>query len=101
MDQLNAVETEVLPGPLQVPESVAEVGVRKTILEDLALKTLYVTGPSSLWEMSAKMRLTFGVVDELFRRLRAEQLCEVTGMTGNVPQIAITSRGRVRALELL
>ena len=47
------------------------------------------------------MRLTFRVVDELFRRLRTEQLCEVTGMTGNIAEIAITSRGRSRALELL
>jgi len=101
MDHRYEVETELLPGPPQTPESVAEVGVRKAILEDLALKILYVGGRSSLRELAAKMRLTFRVVDELFRRLREEQLCEVTGMTGNIPQIAITSRGRLRALELL
>jgi predicted ATPase with chaperone activity len=101
MDHSYAVETELLPGPTEAPESVAQVGVRKSILEELALKTLYVSGTSSLLELAAKMRLTFGVLDELVRRLRVEQLCEVTGMTGNVPQIAITSQGRSRALELL
>jgi len=101
MDHPAAVETELLPGPLQAPESVAEVGVGKAVLEDLALKTIYVTGSSSLRELAAKMQLPFRVVDELFRRLRAEQLCEVTGMTGNFPEIAITYRGRSRALELL
>ena len=41
------------------------------------------------------------MVNELLRRLRAEQLCEVTGMHANIPQVAITSAGRSRAIELL
>ena len=105
MSQLDQVEveteTEILSELLSAPESLSEVGVPKSLLEDLALKTLYVAGSSSVRELAAKMTLTLGVVDELFRRLRAEQLCEVTGMTGNISQIAITSRGRTRALELL
>lgn len=99
--ELIAVESEVQPGPPPSPESVAEGGVRQSILEDLTLKTLYINGSLSLRELSTEMRLGFGVVNELLRRLRAEQLCEVTGMTGNIPQIAITTHGRVRALELL
>ena len=47
------------------------------------------------------MRVSLSVADELMRRLRAMQLCEVTGMHGNVPEIAITSQGRSRALDLL
>lgn len=105
MSQLDQVEveteTEILSELLSAPESLSEVGVPKSLLEDLALKTLHVAGSSSVRELAAKMTLTLGVVDELFRRLRAEQLCEVTGMTGNISQIAITSRGRTRALELL
>ncbi len=99
--ELTAVDSEVQPGPPPTPESVAEVGVRQSFLEDLTLKVLYINGSLSLRELSAEMRLGFGVVNELLRRLRAEQLCEVTGMTGNIPQIAITTNGRVRALELL
>ena len=101
MELVNGSETEAMPGPLQVPETVAEVGVRKGVIEDLALKILYLAGPMSLRELAAKTRLRFSVVDELLRRLRAEQLCEITGMTLNIPQIAITSVGRTRALELL
>jgi predicted ATPase with chaperone activity len=82
-------------------ESVADVGVRQAFLEDLALKVLYVGGPLSLRELASQMRLSFGVVKELLHRLRAEHLCEVTGITGNIPEIAITSPGRTRALELL
>jgi MoxR-like ATPase len=88
-------------GPEHVPESVAELGVRQSVLEDLALKILYTSGPFSLRELVAHIRLPFSVVNELLRRMRAEQLCEVTGMSGNVPQIAITSQGRSRATELL
>lgn len=87
--------------PLHAPESIADVGVRQAVLEDLALKTLYVSGPMSLVELVSHTRLSIGVVNQLLRRLRAEQLCEVTGMTGNVPQIAMTAQGRTRALELL
>jgi len=101
MSQQNVVENEFQPQQLQEPESVAEVGVRKAFLEDLALKTLYVTAPPSLLELASSMHLNYRVVDELFRRLRSEQLVEVTGMSGNTPQIALTSRGRSRGLELL
>ena len=89
------------PGPEQVPESLAEVGVRQSVLEELALKILYISGPFSLRELVSQMRLPFSVVNELLRRMRAEQLCEVTGMSGSLPQIAITSQGRARATEQL
>ena len=88
-------------GPRYAPESVAEVGVRRGVLEDLAMKILYTSGPLSLRELATLTKLPLSVVNELLRRLRAEQLCEVTGMTGNIPQIAITSQGRSRAMELL
>jgi predicted ATPase with chaperone activity len=102
MDQTSyLVETLPLPKVPQAPETVADVEVPRAVLEDLALKNLYIDGSSSLKVLAKKMRLTFRVVDELFRRLRTEQLCEVTGMTGNVAEVAITSRGRSRALELL
>jgi energy-coupling factor transporter ATP-binding protein EcfA2 len=94
-------QSESWLGPLHVPESLAEVGVRQGILEDLTLKIIYASGPLSLRELVEQTKLPFSVVNELLRRIRAEQLCEVTGMTGNIPQIAMTSRGRTRAAELL
>ncbi len=101
MSALSAVQIVSQSGHLPPPESVAEVGMGRSLLEDLALKTMYVTQPASLVELASAMRLKFKVVDELFRRLRAEQLTEVIGMTGNTRQIALSSRGRSRALELL
>jgi len=86
---------------LPEPKTIEQMGVRKSLLEDLALKTIYVTATPSLVELAASMRLSYRLVDELFARLRSEQLAEVTGMHGNGRLIALTSRGRSRALELL
>ena len=89
------------PGPDHRPHSIAELGMRQSVLEDLALKTLYLAGSISVYELSQQMRLAFELTNELFSRMRTELLCHVTGMKGNVPEIAITSQGRSRALELL
>lgn len=70
------------------------------MLEDLALKVLHLSGPMSMRDLSTQTRLSFLVINELLRRMRSEQLCEITGMSGNIPQISITSRGRARAAEL-
>ena len=53
-----AAETAPLTEVPKAPESVADVGVPRAILEDLALKTLYVAGSSSLRDLARKMRLT-------------------------------------------
>jgi energy-coupling factor transporter ATP-binding protein EcfA2 len=101
MDQQDAVGAAMHTEVMKAPQSVAEVGVRRPFLEDLALKIIYVTAPPTLVELASTMCLGYTVVDDLFRRLRSEQIVEVTGMKGNAPQIALTSRGRSRALELL
>jgi predicted ATPase with chaperone activity len=87
--------------PPAAPEKVEDVGVRRGFLEELLLKVLYLSGPLTLLELGELVRLTPQVVEELFRRLRAEQLCQVTGMVGNARRVAISSAGRARALELL
>ncbi|HEX4039772.1 MAG TPA: hypothetical protein VHX37_17075 [Acidobacteriaceae bacterium] len=88
-------------GPEQRPRSVAELGVRRAFLEELALKTLYVSGAGSTRELARQMRLSLNAADEIFTRLKTEALCQATGMTGTVPTIALTSQGRTRALEAL
>src|SRR3984957_20304361 len=87
--------------PTRRPQSIAELDVRRGILEELALKTLYLSGTLSVLDLAERMRLSYEVVDALFSQLRTEQFCLVTGMTGHVHQIAITVQGRNRAAELL
>jgi predicted ATPase with chaperone activity len=95
------IKTEPVHGPLHRPQSIRDIDVRQALLEDLALKILYLSGSLSVIELSHKTKLSFEVAEELCSRLRVEMLCQVSGMSSNIPQIAITSQGRARAMELL
>jgi len=95
------LKSEPQPGPTCRPQSFAQLDVRQSVLEDIALKTLYLSGSLSVLQLAERMCLSYEVVDALFCQLRLEQLCLVTGMTGHVHQIAITAQGRTRAMELL
>jgi predicted ATPase with chaperone activity len=95
------IKTEPKIGPTHRPQSLSALDVRPGVLEEIALKTLYLSGSLSVLELAERMCLSYEVVDALFGQLRAEQLCLVTGMTGHVHQIAITAQGRTRAMELL
>jgi predicted ATPase with chaperone activity len=75
--------------------------VHQSVLEDIALKILYLSSSLSILELSEKTKLSFEVAKELSFRLRTEMLCQVTGINGQIPQIGITSQGRTRAMELL
>ena len=97
----NTANSEPATGPAHRPQSISEIDVRQAVLDDLALKTLYISGSLSVLELSEKMRLSFSIADELLCRLRAALFCHVTGINSNIPQIAITSQGRARAAELL
>lgn len=89
------------PVKIAISRSIEETGVRKNLLEDLALKTIYLVGEISLVELARQMGLSYRVVEELFQRLRSDHLCQVTGMTGGTHRIVTTSGGKSRALELL
>ena len=86
---------------IQPPSTIEETGVRRNLLEDLALKTLYLVGEMSLHELGRHMEVSLSIMDDLFQRLRKEALCQVTGMEGSVHRITTTSGGKTRALELL
>ena len=74
--------------------TVEETGIRRNLLEDLALKVLYLVGEMSLHEISRHMGLSYSIVDELYQRLRSEQLCQVTGMEKLEVRITTTSAGK-------
>ncbi len=83
------------------PKSIEELHVRRSTLEDLALKTLYLIGEISLHDLVRHMGVSLPIVEELFQRLLKDQLCQVTGMERGVHRITTTSGGKTRALELL
>ena len=86
---------------LMVPREARRTGIRKGLLEDLALKILYLHGELSLGELSDLSCLSMDVINEIFQFLRKEQLCEVKGMSGLAHRIAASARGKDRAAELM
>jgi predicted ATPase with chaperone activity len=90
-----------IASPLNRPQTLSEVDLPLGFLEDLALKTLYLSGSITVLDLSTRLHLCYEVANELFFRMRSEVHCQVTGMTGNIPILAITSQGRQRAMELL
>jgi predicted ATPase with chaperone activity len=86
---------------LGIPQEVEQTGIPRGLLEDLALKILYLNGEMSLHELSDRMCLDPNVVEEIFEFFRREQLCEVKGMVGMSHRIAATAQGKSRAIELL
>ncbi|MGA8145239.1 MAG: hypothetical protein WB987_15235 [Candidatus Acidiferrales bacterium] len=86
---------------LTAPQSIADTSLRKGLLEDLAVKVLFLSGEMTLVDLSDRMCLSFAAIEEIFQFLRKEQLCEVKGMTRGTHRIAISANGKSRAAELL
>ena len=82
-------------------EDVERTGVRRSLLEDLALKTFYLMGEVALREVAAQMRVGSGIVKELFDALRKDQFLEIKGMAGGDFRVTTTAQGRERATALL
>ncbi len=91
----------MISAEIDTPQRIQDLGIRRSFLEDLALKILYYEGELTVLDLCKKICLSYDIVEGIFERLRKELLCEVKGMTGTVHRIAITSTGRSRALELL
>jgi predicted ATPase with chaperone activity len=86
---------------LMVPHQIQRTGIRRGLLEDLALKILYLNGEMSLIEMSRRTCLSLGVIEEIFQFFRKEQLCEVKRMAAGSHVIVASTQGKQRAAELL
>jgi predicted ATPase with chaperone activity len=86
---------------LASPQELEQTGIPRGLLEDLALKILYLNGEMTLHELSDRMCLSPSVLEEIFEFFRREQLCEVKGMVGMSHRIAASAEGKSRAIELL
>ena len=86
---------------LAAPQTIRETGIRQSLLEELAVKILFLNGEMLLVELAKRMCLSLGTVEELFQNLRKEHLCEVKGMALGSHRIAPSAEGKTRAAELL
>jgi predicted ATPase with chaperone activity len=80
---------------------VEGLGIRRSLVEALTLKSLYYLGEASLHELAQQMCINRSIVESVFQRLRKDQLCQAVGMTVGMHRIALTQAGRTRAAELL
>jgi len=96
-----STETASASQALEAPRSIRDLGVRKSLVQNLALKILYLQGELLLVQLAEQMRVSLAVVSEVFELLRKEQLCEVKGMVGGVHRVTSTTLGNSRAHELL
>lgn len=86
---------------LDAPQTIGDIGISRTLLEELALKTMFLAGEMSLAELSDRMCLSLAAVDEIFQFFRREQLCEVKGIARGVHVLSLSGLGKERASALL
>lgn len=83
---------------IEAPQTISDAGVSRILLEELALKILFLNGEMSLADLADQMCLNLTIVDDLFQFFRREHLCEVKGMVRGVHVVAASSAGKERAL---
>jgi hypothetical protein len=79
------------------PQTIGDTGINRTVLEELALKVLFLNGEMSVADLAQRMCLSLAVAEELFQFFRREQLCEVKGMIRGTHVIVASTAGKERA----
>ncbi len=82
-----------------VPQNLKELAIPETLVLDLVLRRLLIEGYSSLASLSRSLRLAIPVVDAVFKHMRAQQLVEIKGMTGNDYNFLLSAAGKQLAGE--
>jgi hypothetical protein len=81
------------------PQNFQDLGVPESLVLDLVIRRLLIEGYSTLASLSRALRLAIPVVDSVFKHMRAQQLVEVKGMTGNDYNFILSSAGKQLASE--
>jgi len=80
------------------PRSIEETGISEAVIESLICKYLAVVGTSSGRGIAGQVCLPFGILEEMFRTLRARQvLCHAGSAPLNDYYYTLTDQGRERA----
>ena len=92
----NSIPTSFAP---RIPETLEHLGISENLVLDLVVRRLLLEGTSTLSSLSKKLRISIPIVDNTFRYMRAQQLVEVKGMTGNDYHFTLSASGRQLASE--
>jgi hypothetical protein len=92
----NSIPTSFAP---RTPETLEQLGISENLVLDLVVRRLLLEGTSTLSSLSKKLRISIPIIDNTFRYMRAQQLVEVKGMTGNDYHFTLSASGRQLASE--
>lgn len=98
------VEEDASPRVPPVPHALEDTGLTEAFVTDLLIKTLYVHGSQSGGDLSNRIHLSFGILDECLPIMQQRRFMEVRGTEGHGRRSYIfdlTSEGRARARELM
>ncbi|MEJ2101644.1 MAG: hypothetical protein P8X68_16980 [Desulfobacterales bacterium] len=84
----------------QAPKDIEQLDIPQSIVEDIILRHLYTKSSSSLKLLCDSLKLSLPIVQDIFQRLRKQQLFEVTGMQGSDYNFTLSGIGRERASKL-
>lgn len=82
-----------------IPQNFTELGISESLVLDLVLRRMLIEGYSSLTGLSRALRLAVPIIDIVFKHMRAQQLVEVKGMTGNDYNFSLSQSGKQLAGE--
>ena len=94
----------ILQEPPLVPKTVEETGLDANFLLNHLLRTVYISAIQTIPEISERMKLTRGVIEELLNFAKKEALVEIRGPSEksyNIMRYALTNAGKERASEAL
>ncbi len=81
------------------PAKIEDLHIPQSLVTDLVVRRLSMEGTSTLGSLSRSLKLSPGVVENVFRMMRQQQLVEVKGMVGNDYTITLSAAGRNLASE--
>ncbi len=82
-----------------VPQTFEQLGISQSLILDLMLRRILLEGYSTLMGLSRALRVSFPIVDTVFRQMRQQQLIEVKGMLGNDYQFILSQAGKQLASD--
>ena len=91
--------TTAYPRSFHEPLTVAELGIDRGLLLDLALKTLFYEGRLARTDLASKLRLSGSAMQELMQHVTQDGLASVLGSDGDGTNYvySLTQKGTTRA----
>jgi len=86
-----------LDGRPVIPDRVEDLGIPRSLVNDLILRYLWLHGSATLARLHETLKLSFPILETIFHQFRQQQLLEVKGMQGNDYSFSLTSSGRTQA----